>query len=478
MVKDSFPASRASRASRFLLLAALVATGPWFVRAAQPSSAPPEQAQAARPSAAPSGLDALVRLADEVSKEVEALRGWEFKRPVAKQVTTPQQVRLYIERQLAATLPSGELAIVEALLRTVGLIPPTCDLKSTYLSLMENQVAGFYDPETRTLNLVQRPGPMPAIVERVMLAHELTHALDDQYADLGALMKRASARSEDSDLVVASVIEGSATGLMVQYLVRAQMSGRANLSELRQYAAQEAERSKPFLEAPRYFSTILGSYICGMQFLARGDVMSLVTAADNRSVGQNLLAARQELPRSTEHILHPSKYWDPAERDEPVLVSDEAVEKRLAQPGRWVVRRDTIGEMLVGILTTPKGKAPDLASMQTAEAWTTPAARGWGGDRVFLFASGSSTAEAAQGLKDLKAVWITLWDTPADRDEFVAALAEGPMPAGYATAVLGTRGAVVFFGFDEAERTTLVKRVGDAPLPMTRDGQPWPPPAR
>jgi len=478
MVKKSLPSSCASRAFWFLLVAALAVSGAWLALSARSSLDLPEQAQPAATGAAPPALEALARLADEVSREVEGLRGWNFKQPVAKQLATPEQVRQYIERQLAANLPPGEIAIIESLLRTVGLIPPACDLKSTYLSLMENQVAGFYDPETRTLNLVQRPGAMPAIVERMMLAHELTHALDDQYADLGTLIKRASTGSEDSDLVVSSVIEGSATALMLQYLLREQLSGRASLSDLKQYAAEEAVRSKPFLDAPRYFSTILGSYICGTEFLAKGNLLSLVTAPDNRAVGQNLLAARQNLPRSTEQILHPSKYWDPSERDEPVLVSDDAVERRLAQPGRWVVRRDTIGEMLLAILTTPTGTARDLMSMQTAEAWTTPGARGWGGDRLFLFAAGSSAAEATRELKDLRAVWITLWDTAADRDEFVTALEKGPVPAGYATAALGAEGAVVLFGFDEAERTALAKRLGDGPLPMTRGGQPWPPPGR
>ena len=342
---------------------------------------------------------------------------------------------------------------------SVGLIPPTCDLKATYLALMENQVGGYYDPETRTMNLVQRQGAMPDIVERMTLAHELTHALDDQYVDLRSLMKRSPADTEDSDFVVASVTEGSATGLMLQYLVKAQLSGRANVSELTKYAAQEAERSKPFLEAPRYFSSILGAYICGVQFLAKGNLLSLMTAPDNRTMGENLVAARKDLPRSSEQILHPAKYWDPAQRDEPLRVDDAAVDKWLAQSGRWVLRRDTLGELLVAILTTPKDKAPSLASMQTAESWTTQAAAGWGGDRFYLLASGSTPADAARTMTNLKGVWVTLWDTRADREEFMAALAAVPTPPFTATEPTGDTAAVVFIRFDEDERAALMKRL-------------------
>jgi hypothetical protein len=357
------------------------------------------------------------------------------------------------------------------MLRTIGLIPLTCDLKSTFLSLMENQVAGFYDPATRTMNLVQRPDAMPPIVERMMLAHELTHALDDQYGDLATLIKPSAASTEDSDLVVSAVGEGSATSLMLQYLIKAQAAGRVNVTELAQYAAQEAERSKPFLDAPRYFSSILASYICGMQFLARGNLMSLVTAPDNRAIGESFLAARKDLPRSTEQILHPSKYWTAAERDEPARIDDAAVERWLAQPGRWIVRRDTIGELLIAILTTPKDTPPSLASLQTADAWTTQAARGWGGDRFFLLASGASAADASRTLKNLKGVWITAWDTPGDRDEFTASLAASSLPPSTSTAPLGTDAVAVFVGFDAPERTALVKRLGNRPLVGARDGR-------
>ena len=430
------------------------------------------QAGPARLGTAGSQFDALVRLSEEVAKEVEALRGWTFKKPVAKQLATPEQVRQYVDGQLAAGLPERDIAVVEAMLRTIGLIPATCNLRSTFLGLMENQVAGYYDPTTRTMHLVQRPDAMPAIVERMMLAHELTHALDDQHADLATLVKPSPASTEDSDLVASAIGEGSATALMLQYLVKAQASGRANLAELAEYAAQEAERSKAFLDAPRYFSSILASYVCGMQFLARGNLLSLIAAPDNRAIGDSLLAARKDLPRSTEQILHPSKYWDLAQRDEPALIDDAAVERWLAQPGRWIVRKDTIGELLTAILTTASDKPPSLASLQAADAWTSPAARGWGGDRFFLLASGSTAADAARALKDLKGVWITTWDTPADRDEFTASLATSSMPRATATAPMGDVGAIVFVGFEASERAALVERRGNRSLVAGRTERP------
>ncbi|MBE3071833.1 MAG: hypothetical protein IMZ67_02555 [Acidobacteria bacterium] len=438
----------------------------------------PPQGQVAGSAEATATADDLIRVADEVAREVEALRGWTFTQPVRKRLVSPQQVRQYLEKQLETALPPGQIAVVQAFLRTIGLIPPGCDLKATALALLENQIAGYYEPDTKTMNLVPRPGGVPAIVERIMLAHELTHALDDQHADLKALITPSPTRTEDSDIVISSVIEGSATGLMLQYLARAQKAGRVDLQELVLYAAREMERSKAFLDAPRYFSAMLASYICGMQFLTRGDVTALMMADDNRAIGANLLAARKDLPRSSEQILHPAKYWNPAERDEPVIVSDEAAEKWLAQPGRWVVHRNTVGELLVALLAAPRDRRPDLATMQTAEGWTTPAARGWGGDRFYLLGSGRDAADAARSLTDLRGVWVTVWDSQGDRDEFVATLPQSSVPAAYAVMPMGTFGAVVLIGFDDTERGRLAAQLDRTPLPLTRNGTAWPPPAR
>jgi hypothetical protein len=425
---------------------------------------PWRQAEAAAQFASRQTSEDVARLADEVAKEVEALRGWQFKTPIKKELSTPEDVRQYIERRVQTDLPPGKAERIQAFLRTIGLIPPDCNLEATYVRLLENQVGGFYDSESRTMHLVERAGGIPAAVERIMLAHELTHALDDQQVDLGAFTKAYAGRSEDMDIVTASIVEGSATGLMLQYAARDQLSGRINLQDLQQYAQQEAARGKVLLEAPRYFSVLLASYVCGLQFLAKGDLPALLLAPEAESTP----------PRSSEQILHPAKYWDKAARDEPVVVDDAAARRWLTRSGQWVVHADTVGEMLIAILTTPKDQRRDLAGMELANTWTNPAATGWGGDRFYLLASGASAGEAGRTLRNLKGVWITNWDTPQDRDEFLQALDRG-QTAAHTTALLGTKEAIVFFAVDEAERQALIKRLQESPLPAVRDGRTWSP---
>jgi hypothetical protein len=151
------------------------------------SAAPAGQAAVAPPRAEP-----LVRVADEVAREVEQLRGWTFKRPVRKERIPVARARQDIRRMLLASDKPQHRARVQAFLRVAGLIPPDCDLIATSLAVLDQQVAGYYEPATRTLRLVDRPSPMPPFVERMILSHELTHALDDQYLDLASLMNPAN----------------------------------------------------------------------------------------------------------------------------------------------------------------------------------------------------------------------------------------------------------------------------------------------
>jgi hypothetical protein len=456
---------------RFLLVTALTV----LVMAAAPlaRSAPAAPAPAAAP-----GVEAappeMVQMADDVARQVETMRGWKFREVVAKRVCTPEFVRAYLEKEVQKQCPPEKVACVQAFLKTVGLLPPEADLKKMFLDILQDQAGGFYDTETKTLYMVKRTAKSPPLVDRIMMAHELTHALDDQQVDIDKSLKPLIGKTEDMDLVTESVMEGSATALMTQYMARAQLSGEFDLNDLQAYAAEEARRSKGLLDAPRYFLSMVGAYMCGMQFLARGNILTAMLSGDNKAIGQNFLEAVKDPPRSMEQVLHGQKYWDPKTRDEPVVVSDDAAARLLARPGRWIVHKDTLGEMLCAAVTTAKDSKPNLMTMQMAETWTNAAATGWGGDRFFLLASGPSAEAAAKTLKDLQGVWITFWDTPKDREEFVEAYDKNA-PVAHTTLPLGNVGAVILFGFSEADANALGERFEKSPPTATQGGKPWAP---
>jgi hypothetical protein len=429
------------------------------------------QAPATAPTPPTPTAQALDRLADEVAREVEQLRGWTFKRPVKKERISTARAQLDIQRIVLAAATPDRRARLQAFLRVAGLIPHDCNLLATSLAILDQQVAGYYEPATRTLKLVDRPDPMPAFVERMVLAHELTHALDDQTIDLASLMKSGSGM-EDTDFVAAAIGEGSATSLMLQSMLAAQKSGRFTLTDLSHYVAKELSRSQTLEQLPRYFSAMFASYVVGAAFLAKGDLATLMAMPDNRAIGEALLAARRALPRSSEQVLHPEKYWDAPRADQPVVFDDRAAAAWLGRPGRRVIHRDTLGELLTAILTAPRDETRRLADLQSAAAWTNVGAEGWGGDRFYLLGS-RSDSNAPKTTAGLQGVWMTAWDTPKDRDEFLAALEKGsPAPNSVAVSI-GRQLAVVFIAIEQAERESLVRRLNLLPVPMTRGGQAW-----
>ncbi len=437
------------------------------------SAAPLAVAQPERRDAAPSANQDLVRLAQELQEEVEALRGWKFKHSVKTDVRSEQQLREFIETQLfEQQYGHGRFERTEAFLRMVGLIPPDCDLKKTILDALLNQIGGFYDHESKMFFMLQRAGiGYGPLLTRTLIVHELTHALDDQYVDLGKLI--TPNLDEDSAIAVGSIIEGSATILMMRYMLRAISSGEYNAEQLAEVQRQEIERSQAFLRAPPYFSTLMANYVCGMHFMSRGEPLMPGSGVFEKGIGDTMLAVCKNPPASSEQILHPYKYWDPKRRDGPVIVDERRVERVLRLDGLQVVHKNTVGELLCSLLASDENRELNIFSAALPTYWTNEAATGWGGDRFFLLAEGKDVESARKNLKGLKGVWITLWDATDDRDEFVEEYElERELPS-RSVFTLGARGAVFLFGFDSSQRRALQRRFERTPPAFTKDGKPW-----
>ena len=465
----------------FVLLAVLALSPAVPARAEMPES---QTAVAEAPDTAAIMTSAeLVAMADEVAGEVAELRGWPFKTPVPKNVRTEDELRAYMIETFAKDFPGDLPDRIGASMSMVGLLPAGADLLSLMMDVLMNQVGGFYDPPTKTFYMINRQGvSMPPAVMQMMVAHELTHALDDQYVSLDALVHTYE-RTEDSDFAVASVVEGSATILMSRYLTRLQLAGKLTMQDLTALMESEMERSKPLLEAPPYFHTIIARYTLGMLFLLKGDLTLLMNADAGQTVGDRFLAAAADPPRSSEQILHPEKYWDESRRDLPVTVDDAAVEQLLAGMDLGVRHRETFGEILVAMACRPDGAALDLVNASSASAWTDSAAMGWGGDRFYLAAPegfsrrghGRPRAGALPSIDELRGLWITAWDTPVDRDEFTEAYLAVRADNGGKVVLMGDRVAAVLFNLNEAETTTLEKALVVSPPAFTQGDAVWTP---
>ena len=347
----------------------------------------------------------LEELTRKLQGDLEALRGVAFLRDVAVKVATKQDLIEYMKRRMQEDEPPERLAADEVTAKLLGLFPAEKDLLAETYALLESQVGGFYDPPSNTFWLMEG---MPRSLAAPILAHELIHALDDQHYDIDSQLE---ARKDNSDALQAYrfVVEGSGTAggnrWTLDHVEQIDMSGYQDLMD---------DQQESLLRAPTFlWKPLLGAYMQGAAFLARSD--SVLTGQMAELVPADIDAAFRDLPRSTEQVLHPEKYWDPARRDEPRAVDLSVSEL----PRGWKeLRQDTFGELGLAQIAEA-GLAPDLdmssalamASSLMGLAYTHPAAEGWGGDRMLLVGDGEGW-------------WlrlVTCWDSERDAGEFYAA---------------------------------------------------------
>ena len=295
------------------------------------------------------------------------------------------------------------MAADQDIARMLGVIPADMDLMETALELIESQVGGYYDPKTDSFSLMDR---CPKGVAGIILAHELDHALDDQLFDLDGGLSKASAET-DSSLAYSSVVEGSGTSVMNRWMM-------ANMGDidLGGYQAMEEESRDVMAAAPTWlWKPLVGAYLRGASFLVRSE--NLMDGQMKAVESSDIRAAFTSPPTSTEQILHPQKYWDPEQRDNPRQV--EILEQAL--PTGWErLREDTLGESMLAIFASPESERGGLDTSNPmamiATSFTNDAAAGWGGDRLVLL-----------GREDARILhMVTVWDTSKDAGEFYGAM--------------------------------------------------------
>ncbi len=350
------------------------------------------------------GLD-LVTLGSQIEQGVARITGRPFKHPVAISTTNAEQFTAYAIGKLEEDGGAARMAADEAIAKHLGLVPEKLDLRALTLEVLAEQVGGFYDPPTDSFRVVEGLSPD---LTRVIMAHEYTHALDDQYHDLDAL-EEAREGSTDAQLALHALAEGSAMEVMERWML-------ANVATLDMAAVQESQAafsSEALQAAPSYvWKPLLGSYMAGQNFLRRVERRTLLTRPAPIADLDRAWAAP---PRSMEQVLHPAKYWVEEQRDEPTPV---VVPDALVPEGWRVTRRDTMGELFLGILVTPPAQRTGIEIdpiKLLGLSYTHPAAAGWDGDQVLLLA-GPDGARAT--------LLVTVWDTLRDADEFVKAVGE------------------------------------------------------
>ena len=278
--------------------------------------------------------ESLIR---EVSATVEQLRHLRFKTPVAVEVVDGATARRDFESDLDDAAREEARHTRDTWVH-LGLVPAATDLVKSQLDLAETDVLGYYHSGSKTFRLLSH---VPQLEIRSVMAHELTHALEDQYYDLAAVQKRAT--NEDQAVAIRAVIEGSA---MVSTLGMMQRQG--GIGKAKEEAARTGEaRAKTVEGAPTFVQMrLMLPYTLGFSFLLRGKPWEWLF--DGVRV-QDIEQAYKQPPYSTHEILHPEQYWGGhRENLRPLTMPDMS---KLLGPGWTRAAFGSIGELGLTLMT-------------------------------------------------------------------------------------------------------------------------------
>lgn len=349
----------------------------------------------APPTASPAGPTATpldpATIYERIELQVVELRGLPALRPVTRTTIDEAALREILAEITAEEQPADQVAATERLYRGLGLLAEGESLAEITEELLADQVAGFYRTDTRELYVVSRSGSGSRIgvEEKVIFAHEFTHALQDQHFPLEPLTEDAFTEG-DRAIARAALIEGDATLLMSLWSQQ-----HLSFAELLQLVGMAIGPGQAGLDGvpPFLRDSLLFPYEAGLQF-----VMALHTRGGWEAVD----AAFADPPDSTEQILHPEKY---TAREAPIQVELPAGLAARMGDGWRLTLEDTLGEFQIAAWLRITGDATTAAD----------AAAGWGGDRLALL-------EGPSG--EWAIVLRTDWDTDADAAAFVRALGE------------------------------------------------------
>ena len=331
-------------------------------------------------AASPLRLDQLV---DSLRPAVESAVGLAFLRSPRSEYVSKDAVRSYLLARVEKEYPPSRLEGIQAGYRLLALLPDTLDLLRLLLELYEEQVAGYYDPDSARLYAVRGSDPVQL---RLVMAHEMVHALQHQYLPLDTLMGQRG----DGDRLAAAqaVLEGHATVASARILTpgRDVIPDPAFWETYREQIRNQQRTMPVFASAPLVLREgLIFPYLAGAEFVRWW--------LEHRKTP---LPRREELPQSTEQILHSERY---ASGDAPLAV-------RFTDSTETSLLEDTLGEMEVQVL---------LAVLRGADGAATAAPLGWGGDRLRVFRT-----DGGPGL-----VWYSVWDRPQFAERFARQTSTG-----------------------------------------------------
>jgi hypothetical protein len=331
--------------------------------------------------------------ADAIERGIQRIRGLDFTSAVPIVVRTPDQARRLIDAEISRDQTNEQLRIGGISGAMTGLYPAGIDLKADALKFLSSQIIGFYEPHQKEMVIVKggfgeqmlSGGHLTNRQEQMVLAHELTHALQDQHFSVERMIQKVK-DNDDRALALKAVLEGDATIAGAGYV-----AGRlddatlalivASLADLPEKTAAQSPGVPLGILAPLSFQ-----YADGVRFVAE---------AWRRGGWDGVDALYRNPPQSTQQIMQPELYFErPSPPAQIEIAGYDAV-----LPGWKKVDDDSYGELLLRVILRSHlpPHAPALGTLPR-----------WAGDRIITLEKGSA----------LTLIWIVVFHDGAAAAQF------------------------------------------------------------
>jgi hypothetical protein len=394
--------------------------------------AAPKPAKPANPSTpthiTPEQARQLFSSVDSILQFDSKVTGLPVLQPVKRRLVTRDEVEKYLMHQLQNDRDAKRLQSSELVLKKFGLLDRDFQLKPFLIQLLREQIAGYYDDKTKTVNLLDW---IPPDEQKPVLAHELTHALQDQHIHLEKwdrdtdlpIAKNVQQDNEhivvdEEDTVRDAVVEGQAMAVFVDYILAP--TGKTLLTapqvaDKMNQAMGDTSDSPTLANAPLLLQrSLIFPYIAGLNF-----VRAVWTAKGRQAAFAGML---DHPPSSTYEIMNPTAYLTHA--PVPLLRMPDIHSLIDSQYQPYDI--GVMGEFDVQMMT-------ELFGGQAAADALAPA---WRGGIYYTAQSREATsASAKDSTASLALLYLSRWATPEAALAF-ANLYAAEIPRKYDDAVL------------------------------------------
>jgi len=335
--------------------------------------------------------------------------GYTIKQKVKGELASREQVAKYVEDRLNDDEDTKRLERSEIVLKKFGLLPRDFDLHAFLIQLLQEQVAGYYDVKTKSMYLLDW---LSADSQKPVLAHELTHALQDQNFDLKTWETPKSAQRSDSDEFMfdedeaatarSAVAEGQGMVTLVDYMLRGTGHTLADAPQVATMmrSSMTGNSGFPLLEkAPLMIRESL--------VFPYGDGLAFEAALLEKGKDTAFSGAFRRPPQNTHEILNVTSYLK-------------------AIPAKWLVLPDLRNELGSAYEKYDEGSIGQLdtrilvqqyadkdTAMKMADAWK-------GG---VYFAAGNKDPKLKSSAR-IGLIYLSRWDTEDAADQFAKIYAD------------------------------------------------------